>query len=364
MTTRTENMLISDNGNAWRGGSKPTFGRGASRGAGRVSSGPTTRGGGDEGAGPGFLRNRFNPISRERTGSIKRVRVDSDEGGAAGGQERGGDSWGNITKTMEKINLELEKVKNEGNGALIEGVMAGFKSLEGDLNGISDSIFDLYAKIDYLMTQGNQVNEFLDTNVAGGNISQELEKSKAYENLCKDMADSLCITKVYGVDLKKEVKGRDELIKVGKGELEQEGKIHLRGAGVIPLGRNSGKHEEMHTVPFLVVSKDKESKKTFEESARDRKYKTAFHWPKNLVGEISSIRSQLKSVKTNEIDLSTMDILIRPHHTGKSLTIMYRSSETRSGNWTFFESVKTPASADLVAKYKGFQPCQSKYFKI
>ena len=361
MSTRTETMQISDNGNAWRGGSRPTFGRGASRGANRGPSGPTIRGGG---AGPNFLRNRFAPISRERTGSIKRLRSDSDEGGAAGGQERSGDSWGNITKTMEKINLELEKVKNEGNGDLVKGVVAGFRSLEGDLNGISDSIFDLYNKIDYLMTQGNQVTEFLDTNVAGGNISQELEKSKTYENLCKEMADSMCITKVYGVDLKKEVKGRDELIKVGKGVLEQEGNIHLKGAGVIPLGRNSGMHEEMHTVPFLVVSKDRESKKSFEDNARDRKYKTAFHWPKNIVGEISSIRGQLKALKTEEVDLTTMDILIRPHVTGKSLTIMYRSSDTRSGNWTFLESVKTPANADLVAQYKGVQPCQSKYFKI
>ena len=81
MSTRTENMQISDNGNAWRGGSRPTFGRGASRGTSRGPSGPIIGGGG---AGPSFLRNRFAPISRERTGSIKRLRSDSDEGGRRG----------------------------------------------------------------------------------------------------------------------------------------------------------------------------------------------------------------------------------------------------------------------------------------
>ena len=350
----------------WGGSSTPGRGNGAmgrwGKGAPGLGKGPNT-----------FVTNRFaalddrKPIDRIRSGSKgKGPRTDSEEGGDANeGGQRGRHKWASISETMGKMNDELNKVENSGNGELIRGVMAVFKTLEFNLNGISDTIFNLEEKVDWLMVKDSAVTNMINSNVGGGNLVDDLEKSKSYETLCKEMADSTLITKVYGVDLGEEVKGRDNLIKNSKKILEGgENKIHLRGATIAPLAQNSQLRDGVHTVPILVISKNKEDKKTVDMTIRERKYKTACHWPKSIVPEITKIRNQLKVVKDDNIDLTAMDILIRPHATGKSLTIRYRSSAKRSGAWTFLESVKTPSHHELALQFNGFQPCQSKYFKL
>ena len=312
-----------------------------------------------------FLSNRFSALGRNRSGSIaKRPRSGSEEGGDKGGQSAR-HRWGNIAETMGKVNAELTKVKNEGNGELVKGVMAAIQTLEFNLNGISDTIFDLEETVDYLVKRDGEMSNFLESNVSGGNLVHELEKSKSYENLCKEMAESALITKVFGVDLGEEVKGRDKLIKASKKVLEgDEKKIHLGGATIVPLAQNSQLRDDVHTVPILITSKSREEKKKIDVNIRDRKYRIACHWPKSILPEINSMRDQLKLVNDGDIDLRAMDILIRPHVTGNSLTISYRSSEKRSGLWTFLESVKTPSDRELVAKFNGHQPCQSKYFQL
>ena len=73
--------------------------------------------------------------------------------------------------------------------------------------------------------------------------------------------------------------GRDEIAKKSKKILEEGHKIPLKGASIAPLKFKSVMHDNMHTAPILIHSKDREEKKIFERNAKEKGYRTGFHWP-------------------------------------------------------------------------------------
>ena len=272
-------------------------------------------------------------------------------------------AWGHVTGAMESIHVELNKLKSDGNGDIVKEVCKGFSALERHMNTLSDKMFNMAEKVDWLLAKDEQVGGFLENNMRGGNLTTQIETSKGYTDLCGEVKNASCITKIFGVDLGEETEGRDKIVKKSKKVLEEEKKIHLKGAAIVPLKFKSAVFDRKHTAPVLIISKDREEKKTLERQAKDRGYRTGFHWPKNIVPLITKMREQLEEFKSDNLDLTDKHILIRPNMTGNSLSILYRPKEKIKDFWTHLESVKVPADDKLVRLFNA-QPCQSKYFSL
>lgn len=272
-------------------------------------------------------------------------------------------AWGGVTAAMESIHLELNKLKGNGNGDIVKEVCKGFSTLETQMNQMADKMFDLSKKVDWLLAKDEKVGEFLEKNRQGGNLTSQIETSKGYTELCGEVKNAACITKVFGVNLGEETVGRDEIAKKSKKILEEGNKIHLKGASIAPLKFKSGMHDNMHTAPILIHSKDREEKKIFERNAKEKGYRTGFHWPKSIVPQITKMREQLGNFKSENLDLTDKHILIRPNLTGNSLSILYRPKENGRAPWTHLENVKVPANEKLAQQFST-QPCKSKYFSL
>ena len=76
---------------------------------------------------------------------------------------------------------------------------------------------------------------------------------------------------------------------------------------------------------------------------------------------VADIRKKYQAVKTKELDLTDKYILIRPNHeTGASLLVYYRAKDSK--NFTYLESIKTPAEKAVLEEFGAEQISTSTYF--
>ncbi len=271
--------------------------------------------------------------------------------------------WSLVTDVMSQADIVFNK--DHPNHAI-------FESIKQVLNSASNLQFAMASELDILKKKGNdhssvieQHTEVLDKNRAGGNLVSSVERSTAYQKACDDMKSTGTLCKVLDIDFGTQLNDSSEIAKKAKEILNSKDGIKgvLKDAQVIPLGKTTTLREGKHSIPILIKSQTKENRDRVEKEIKNAGFSSAFHWPKNALNHIISMRNQLKTFKDDKIDLTKMQIMIRPvFSTGKKLNIYYR--EVNTTKWNILESVNTPVNTDLLSQFKGEQICKSKYFML
>ena len=151
------------------------------------------------------------------------------------------------------------------------------------------------------------------------------------------MAQTALQCKVFNLDFGSELKSHSDILAKSKEILGTHGSLKdiLPRVYIAPLGRVTKPNKEgKHYIPLLLKVRTIEDKTKLQEGIKDANLKTGFHWPKNLIGNISKMRTQLSEYENEDLNLKDKHILIRPNfETGKSLNILYREAGS-SAKWT------------------------------
>ena len=186
-----------------------------------------------------------------------------------------------------------------------------------------------------------------------------------YKDLCNETMLASLSSKVPNLDLGVHI-DRDSdisMIETVKTKLSSTltPKV-LSDVVITPLAKETFEKNEKFIVPVLLKSRTKQGKAALDKALKTKGLDVNFHWPKQLFPIIKSLREKYQNVKSEDIDLTSKQILIRPSATGKSIMVSYR---TRIGtNWTFLESFKTPAPQAMLENTKFLQPFSSKYIQM
>lgn len=271
--------------------------------------------------------------------------------------------WSLVTNVMEKAELVFNK--EHPNHDI-------FESVRTVLNSAASLQFDMAARLDCLVQKGEEQDsviekhtKVIDKNCAGGNIVTSVEKSSAYEQSCNDLKESGKLCKILDMDLGGNITEPAEISKKAREILNERDNVKslLKNAQIVSLSKTTVEKNDKHTAPVLLKLKSKDDKDAIEKELRVAGFSTAFHWPKNLMKNITCMRNQLKTFQNENIDLNGKQIMIRPSfETGKKINIHYRKVGQKK--WTFLEAVKTPVHDSLLSEFKGEQICKSDYFVL
>ncbi len=269
--------------------------------------------------------------------------------------------WSLVTEVMSQADIVFNKAHPNH---------AVFESVKQVLNSASGLQFAMANELDMLKKKGNDQGsvidkhtEVLDKNRAGGNIVTNVERSTAYQKSCEEMKNSGTLCKVLNIDFGTELKNSSEITTKAKEILNSNNDIKgvIQDAQVIPLGKATTLRDGKHSIPILIKTQTKENRDKVEKEIKKAGYSSAYHWPKNALSHITSMRNQLKTFKNDTIDLTEKQIMIRPViTTGKKLNIYYR--EINTSKWNLLETVNTPVNNELLSQFKGEQICKSNYF--
>lgn len=267
-----------------------------------------------------------------------------------------------LTNVMGEINKILENEVKEPSP-----LPKCFKELEKVLSHICDFNMNLAARYVSLLDATDKSKATLEKNEACGNLATSIENSAAYKKSCNELTQTSLQCKVFNLDFGSELKSHSDILTKSKEILGTHDSLKdiLPRVYIAPLGKvTKANNEGKQSIPLLLKVRTIDDKIKLQEGIKDANLKTGFHWPKTLINNISKMRSQLSEYENEELNLKNKHILIRPNfETGKSLNILYRDAGS-SAKWTHLETVKVPADASLLAKFKCQQICKSKYFKL
>jgi hypothetical protein len=281
------------------------------------------------------------------------------------------DHFSKITETTGKIREELDKLSQCNNGKpsekakIIAPITNWFIELESKMNDLSKFVFGLSNNQKTLIERIEKLEATVAINVASGDLVSDIERSAGYKDLCNETMLASLSSKVPNLDLGAHI-DRDSdisLIETVKTKLSSTltPKV-LSDVVITPLAKETFEKNDKFIVPVLLKSKTKQGKVALDKALKTKGLDVNFHWPKQLFPIIKSLREKYQNVKSEDIDLTSKQILIRPSATGKSIMVSYR---TRLGtNWTFLESFKTPAPQAMLENTKFLQPFSSKYIQM
>ena len=281
------------------------------------------------------------------------------------------DHFSKITETTGKIREELDKLSQCNSGKpsekakIIAPITNWFIELESKMNDLSKFVFGLSNNQKTLIERIEKLEATVAINVASGYLVSDIERSAGYKDLCNETMLASLSSKVPNLDLGVHI-DRDSdisMIETVKTKLSSTltPKV-LSDVVTTPLAKETFEKNEKFIVPVLLKSKTKQGKAALDKALKTKGLDVNFHWPKQLFPIIKSLREKYQNVKSEDIDLTSKQILIRPSATGKSIMVSYR---TRMGtNWTFLESFKTPAPQAMLENTKFLQPFSSKYIQM
>jgi hypothetical protein len=303
-----------------------------------------------------------DPNFRARSLSIAKKRKSSEEADLM--SDVVGEAYNNsvcLTQVMGAINKIMETQAEPS------PLPKCFKELEKVLTRIVDFNMNLAARYASLMVSTDKSKETIERNVVSGNLATSVENSAAYKKSCDDLVQTALQCKVFNIDFGSELNSHSDIVTKSKEILNTHESLKdiLPKVNIAPLGKSTKLNQDGNqSVPLLLKVKTVEDKIKLQEGIRQANLKTGFHWPKNLIDNISKMRSQLSEYENEELNLKNKHILIRPNfETGKSLNILYREAGS-TVKWTHLETVKVPVEAKLLAKFKCQQICKSKYFNV
>jgi hypothetical protein len=200
----------------------------------------------------------------------------------------------------------------------------------------------------------------------GGIITDQVERSAAYERDCLELASSNLTTKIFGVDLETAQNDQDMIVTQAKLVMSNKSngvRDMISKVKVVALGKASSVRDNVNTCPILCKSSSKANKAKLDKELKNAGFSVAHHWPRNAIENINKIRAQLIKYKTAELDLTNKQIMIRPsQETGRNLFISYRAVGERE--WTLLERVRTPVEKKLLEKFSTKQLCTSRFFTL
>ena len=274
------------------------------------------------------------------------------------------ETWSKLSASMTSVKKTIED-NFGGEDTLGPQVLKGLSLLEECLNGVANMSFQMASDFDKIKDLSLKHDTVIEKNCAGGNIVNKVEKSTLYANSCKELKESANHCKILNLDLEENISSHSDIAKKAREILSRSDNIkdRLKNMQIVPLGKSTILKNNCHSVPILLKTKSHEDKAFVEKSLKNEGYKCAYHWPKTLFKSIQQIRSQVSTFKNDEIDLTGKQIMVRPsNESGKNLNISYRDNNT--SKWLFLETVKTPASDELLEKFQTKQLCTSNYFVL
>lgn len=296
---------------------------------------------------------------RDRSNSIKRARTETSEHPTY--VDNAFKTWTNLGTALSVVKKDLEDNFNE-EGSIGCQVLKGFSLLEKCLNDVSEMSFEMAKDLDKLKNKSIEHDSVIEKNCAGGNIVNKVENSTAYKNSCNELKDTNYQCKVLNIDLEQQLSNPSDIAKKAREILNKTPQIsdRLKNIQVIPLGKTTIIKDNCHSAPILLKAKNIDDKTFVEKALKREGYNCAFHWPKTMFKTIHQIRSQVSTFENEDLNLKGKQIMVRPLESGKKITISYR--EPNTSKWTVLDTVKTPASEDLLEKFNAQQICTSKFF--
>jgi hypothetical protein len=333
----------------------------------------------------GALRRTFKEVlnSRKRSDSpSKRKRLEGEPSGNEGTwgegkshEDRAISHWRDVTDWVDAVEVKSKDLPtNEPVAIFLSEIIGGLKII---LNRNAELDFYQAKKLDKLseaevkqglgMERIEMVEGIIERcKTTGGIITDQVERSAAYEKDCLELASSTLATKIFGVDLETAQNDQDKIVTQAKLVLSNKSngvRDAISKVKVVALGKTSSVRNNVNTCPILCKSSSKATKAKLEKELKTAGFSVAYHWPRNAIDNINKIRSQLIKHKTAELDLTDKQIMIRPsQETGRNLFISYRAVGEKE--WTLLERVRTPVEKKLLEKYSAKQLCTSKYFTI
>jgi hypothetical protein len=349
----------------------------AAKGSG-VSLGINFNGGGEVGK---TFREALTPRTRSDSLSKRKRLEDEPSGSEEGGGERGSHEdrafkqWKNITDWVEAVEVKSKELPtNEPVAIFLKDIIGGLKLI---LNDNAELDFYQAKKLDELteaqLKQGigferiERVENVIERSKStGGIITDQVERSAAYEKDCLELASANLTTKIFGVDLEAKQDDQDKIVTQAKLVMSNKSngvRDMITKVRVVALGKVSSFRDNINTCPILCKSSSKANKAKLDKELKNAGFSVAYHWPKNAIDNINKIRAQLIKHKTTELDLTDKQIMIRPsQETGRNLFISYRAVGEKE--WTLLERVRTPVEKKLLEKYSAKQLCTSKFFTL
>ena len=283
------------------------------------------------------------------------------------------DHFSKITETTGKIREELDKLSQCNSGKpsekakIIAPITNWFIELESKMNDLSKFVFGLSNNQKTLIERIEKLEATVAINVASGDLVYDIERSAGYKDLCNETMLASLSSKVPNLDLGVHI-DRDSdisLIEMVNSKLSSRSTLTpkvLSDVVITPLAKETFEKNEKFIVPVLLKSKTKQGKAALDKALKTKVLDVNFHWPKQLFPIIKSLREKYKDFKSEDMDLTSKQILIRPSATGKSIMVSYRNG--LGTNWTFLESFKTPAPQAMLENTKFLQPFSSKYIQM
>ena len=281
------------------------------------------------------------------------------------------DHFAKITETTGKIREELDKLSQCNSGKpsekakIIAPITNWFIELESKMNDLSKFVFGLSNNQKTLIERIEKLEATVAINVASGDLVSDIERSAGYKDLCNETMLASLSSKVPNLDLGVHIDRNSDISMIETVKTKLSSTLTpkvLSDVVITPLAKETFEKNEKFIVPVLLKSKTKQGKAALDKALKTKGLDVNFHWPKQLFPIIKSLREKYQNVKSEDIDLTSKQILIRPSATGKSIMVSYR---TRMGtNWAFLESFKTPAPQAMLENTKFLQPFSSKYIQM
>ena len=246
---------------------------------------------------------------------------------------------------------------------LTRETIEGFKTLSCAIEGwgncvtqIDESFKDLNKDISIGNEQVAQVSNRLKT------VDDKVTQKKVIEEVRKaDMTLKIVQLKVdMQTDNKDEclTEGAKAALKACKNPTKVRSK--LQKLNIAPAANSSYVLDSGHHVDLKVICNSREDRFTLDKELRNEGLRTAFYWPSAIYKQIKAIRQKYFELGTinvddESIDMSKVDMLIRPTRSCERLVIKLRPKG--GGRFAFLETIGIPFNNDLSL-------CGSRFWKV
>ena len=209
-------------------------------------------------------------------------------------------------------------------------------------------------------------------NIHSGNLVLNLEQSERYTGVCDELCETEVLTKVLDTDFEVPMTSKDAITKKAKAKIGKTKKLEnllKKCKRIEPVARETKPHktkkdsnnQPLNTVPIKLYSKNKEEKVKLDIALKGAGLITGFHWPRDIVKPMETIRRTYLNFKNDQYDLTDKYLLLRPNTVhGKSINVFFRTKE-KDSKFQYLESIKTPASHELCQNLGFAQPTVSKF---
>ena len=285
--------------------------------------------------------------------------------------------WKPFSETMTNFGVALKAYVEQHNTPESTHMLQMFNIMELGFTSFSNGQYEAFKILDDERLKNQQTHTIAENtqamvhhNVVCGNIADKVESTAKYGKVVKDVQEGQVTSKVLEMNFEKELTSKEAIVQKAKTLLSKN--KHMKAsmnkvAKIIPLGKKTTLtkgDKPFYTIPVLLKSKTRDDKADLDFNLKKSKFKTAFHWPGQIVKPINDLRDLYSKHKDDNINLTDKYIMLRPNYeTGRSVNVYYRE-KTKDAKFKYLESIRTPAEYELCRQLGINQPCVSKYVTL